>query len=116
MTDPTLTITISRSGDDLVLSGSDDDNDFGVANFQPPAEVPRYGWMPDADSVNGSELLSESLEQGVLVFDWMADRVSSETEAAAAKAEVLAAIRQFEFTVTTQVSGATAEVWSANRG
>lgn len=116
MTAPTLTITISQSGDDLVLSGSVDSNELGVTRYSPPALQQRLVYMPDSASVHGSEATSAAWQQALLSFDWVPDRAADEGDVAASYADVVAAIGQFEFTVTTQVSDAAAEVWSANAG
>lgn len=119
MTDPTLTITISRTSlslSPLVLSGTYDSNALGVTNYQPPAEVPRYGWAPDSADVNGSELISVALEQANLSFDVVTDQATTATVSQSLRDQVRAAVGQFSFTVTTQVDGAPAEVWSASRG
>lgn len=121
MSDPTLTISISRSvaaggPTALVLSGSDDESDLGVTDYQPPALMGRLLSMPDSADVDGTEYVAASWQQAILGFNWCADRADTEAEALTAYNEVVAAIGQFSFEVTTQVSGATAQTWSANRG
>lgn len=116
MTAPTLTITISQTGDDLVLSGTPNVGDLGVTRYSPPALQSRLVYMPDSASVDGSEATAASWQQALLTFDWVPDTATDEGDVAASYADVVAAIAQFEFTVTTQVSDAAAEVWSANRG
>jgi hypothetical protein len=119
MTAPTLTITIDRTSlglTPLVLSGASDGVALGIVSYQEPADIPRYLWAPDSVNVEGSELISASSEQANLGFDWVSDAAANEAAVASAKAEVLAAVRQFSFQVTTQVSDAPAEVWAANRG
>lgn len=119
MTDPTLTISIDRTSlalSALVLSATVDANPLGIVAYQPPAMQGRLAYMPDSVDVDGSEALGASWQQALLGFSWVRDNGSTETQVQASYAEVLAAIGQFEFTVTTQVSGAPAQVWSANRG
>lgn len=116
MTAPTLTITISQSGDDLVLSGSLDENELGITRYAPPALQQRQSFMPTSADIHGDEAVSQSWQQSLLSFDWVPDTADDETDVAAAYAAVVAAISQFAFTVTTKVSDAAAEVWSANGG
>lgn len=114
----TLTISISRTSlglSPLVLSGSDDGTTLGVMSYQPPPLQARVEYADDVPGVHGSEAVGWSWQQSVLGFDFVAD-VATEAEAQAAKAELVAAVSQFSFTVTTQVSGAPAEGWSANPG
>lgn len=121
MIDPTLTISISRlllpgSLAPLEFSASLDGTLLGILSYQEPALVQRLGYMPDHPDVDGSELTSASIQKTLLSFDWAADLATSETQAQSAKAQVRAALRQFTYTVTTQVSGAPAEVWTADPG
>lgn len=121
MIDPSLTISITR----LLLPGSlaplqfaatPADETLGIFNYQPPSAIARNGYAPANRFRDGAELTSSAWEKTNLGLDWMADEASSETEIQAAYAEVLAAIGQFTFEVTTQVSGAPAQVWRADRG
>lgn len=116
MTAPTLTITISQTGDDLVLSGTPGVGDLGVTRYSPPALQARLTYMPDNPSIDGSEATGAAWQQSLLTFDWVPDTATDEGDVAASYADVVAAIAQFEFTVTTEVSDAVEEVWSANRG
>ncbi len=116
MTAPTLTITISQTGDDLVLSGTPGVGDLGVTRYSPPALQARLTYMPDSPSIHGSEATGAAWQQSLLTFDWVPDTASDEGDVAASYADVVAAISQFEFTVTTQVSDAAAEDWLANSG
>lgn len=114
-----LTITIDRTGlslSPLVLSGVDDDHDYGITAYQPPALQARVGYMPDSGDIDGSEAISSSWQQSLLGFSFVPDHADDETDVQASYAEVAAAVGQFSFTVTTQVSGAPAQVWSADRG
>lgn len=72
--------------------------------------------MPDSDNITGSELTSVADQATILGFDWFPVGAANETAVQAAYAEVAAAIGQFRFTVTTQVGGATAQVWTADAG
>lgn len=117
--DPTQTITIDRTGlelDPLVFSARLDGTVLGLVNYQPPAMISRLGYMPDHPDVDGSELTSASWQKALLNFDWMADQATTETIVQAAYYEVLAAIAQFSFLVTTKVSDAPEQIWTADRG
>lgn len=119
MTDPTLTVTISRTSlslSPLVLSAQIDGTTLGIVNYQPPATQWRIGYAPDSVDVHGSEPVSAAYQQAVLGFDWVRDNGATETQVQSSRKEVEAALAQFSYTVTTQVSGAPAEVWSANPG
>lgn len=121
MTAPSLTITISRTTaaggpTDLVLSGDDETKPLAVVNFQPAGLQSRLTYMPDSVDVDGSVPIAAAWQQAMLSFDFLRDAAASETVVQAAYLEVAAALAQFSFTVTTQVSGAPAQVWAANRG
>lgn len=119
MTPASLTITISRTAlslPDLVFSGTDDANVLGIASYQQPALQPRFAMMPDSADVHGDEPFAWAYQQAVLGFDWFRAAGSTETEVQASRIEVATALAQFSFLVTTQVSGAPAEAWSARPG
>lgn len=121
MTDPTLTISIDRASlpgslSPLVLSATIDSNPLGIVNYQAPARQARVSYAPDSRDVHGSESDGASWQQALLSFDWMCDTADDETDLQAAYEEVVAAVGQFKYPVTTQVSGAPAQVWSADMG
>lgn len=114
-----LTITIDRTSlslADLVLSGTDDVNDYGITSYSPPALQARLRQLPDSDFIHGSEFTGGVWQQAILGFSWVPDHADDETDVQTAYAVVAAAIGQFEFEVTTQVGGAPAQVWQANKG
>lgn len=121
MTDPTLTISLSRSTaaggpTPLLFSGALDGTALGVVNYQPPARQSRVTYAPDSIYVHGSEPIAASWQQAMLNFDWMLDSAADEAAVQAAYAEVVAAVGQFSYSVTTQINGAPAEVWAADMG
>lgn len=119
MTAPTNTISIDRSSltlSALQISGSRDGTELGLVRYIPPARIPRIAYQPDTGGIHGSEATQWSWQQAILGFDWVPDTAESETEIQAAYYEMLAAITQFKYEVTTQVSGAPAEVWLADPG
>lgn len=121
MTTPTLTITISRTSlpgslSPLVLSGSVDSNALGIVNYQPPARLSRITYAPDPVDIDGSEDIAVAWQDSLLNFDWMPDQASTWTVVQTSYADIVAALGQFSYTVTTQVSSAPAEVWTAKRG
>lgn len=121
MTDPTLTISIDRSSlpgslAPLVFSAALDATPLGIVGYQPPADVPRYAYAPSSADVDGAELVAVAWEHTNLGFDWVADEAASEADVQTAYLEVRAALEQFSFPVTTQVDGAPAQVWTADRG
>lgn len=119
---PTLTISIDRSS----LPGSLSPLTFsakrsggttrGIVAYQAPLAVPRNAFAPPNRFIDGNELLSSSWEQTSLAFDWVPVGATTEATVQAAYIEVLAAIGQFAFEVTTKVSDADGQVWSAYRG
>lgn len=118
MIDPTLTITVSRTAlslPDLVFSGRLGTT-LGVVNYQPAALLWRRDYMPDSADAHGSELVAASYQQAILGWDWVREDGSTETQVQASRKEVEAALAQFSYTITTQVSDAPAEVWSADPG
>lgn len=121
MIDPTLTVSISRlllpgDLDPLVFAATPVDGTLGIFNYRQPAAIARNGYAPANRFRDGLELTSTAWEKSNIALDWMADEAASETEIQASYDEVWAAIGQFRFTVTTQVSGAPALVWKADRG
>lgn len=119
MIDPTFTLSIDRSAlslAPLVFSGSLDANDLGVVNYQAPAFQSRVTYAPDSMNVHGSEAIGGAWQQAILGFDWMLDEAANETAVTAAYAEVVAAVGQFSYAVTTTVSDASAQVWAADMG
>lgn len=118
MIDPTLTISIDRTSlslAPLVFSAKIDGTALGIAGYQPPARQARLTYAPDSMNVHGSEAIAASWQQAILGFDWFRES-TTETQLQAAFAEVVAAVEQFSYTVTTQVSGAPAQVWAADMG
>lgn len=119
MTDPTLTITISRTElglDPLVFSGADDGEVLGVVAYTEPALQRRVAYAPDSVDVDGSEAVAASWQQSMLNFDWVRDGDATEAQVQASRNEVRDAVGQFAYTVTTQVNGAPVEVWAADGG
>jgi hypothetical protein len=118
---PEVTITLDRSGmpgspAPLIFYGATGLGGLVILRYMPPAQSARTTYMPDAGDVDGSEAIGSAWQQAVLAWDWRPDGATSETIVQAARNEVLAAIGQFEFEVTTRVSDAPAEVWQADRG
>lgn len=116
-----LTISIGRASlpgdlDPLGLSGTLDDVPLGIVNYQAPARLARVEYMPDRVDVIGSEAIGGAWQQAILGFDWMADTAEDETDVQAFYNEMVDALGQFAYPVTTQVSGAPAEVWAADMG
>lgn len=121
MTDVPVTISIGRSSmpgspAPLVFSATYDGTALGIVSYQPPADVPRYTYAPSGGSANGAELVEVAWEQTNLGWDWIADEATTGADVQAAYLEVRAALEQFSFPVTTQVDGAPAQVWAADRG
>lgn len=119
MIDPTLTISIDRTSlslSPLTFSGAQDGTTLGIVEYLPPQLRSRVLYMPSSADVHGDEAIAASWQQSILGFDWTRDGVATETQIQASFAEVMAAIGQFSYTVTTQVSGAPAQVWAADMG
>ena len=115
-----VSISTDRSGmpgslAPLVLNGSVDGSYRRLTAYSPPALQSRVTWMPDSDFVEGSEAIGAVWQQSMLGFSVQIE-AATETLVQAAYAEMVAAWSQFSFTVTTQLSGAPAQVWAANRG
>src|SRR5690348_10230116 len=115
----TLTVSIDRTSlslGALALTGSNDgSNGMHLVAYSPPSRIARNVYMPDSANVHGSEKVASALQQAVLGFNV---KMTSATETAlhASYAALAAAIGQFEFTVTTTIGGAAAEVWTADPG
>lgn len=121
MTDPTLTVSVSRTvaaggPTPLVFSAALDGTTLGIVGYQPAATAWRLNYAPDSVDTHGSELLSAAYQQAILGWDWVRDNGATETQVQASRKEVEAALAQFTYTITTQVSGAPAEVWRADPG
>lgn len=89
---------------------------FGIVRYFAPTDQARVKTMPPSDDIHGNEAIAGSWDQAVLGFDWTPVGAADWAAVKAAKAEMRAAIGQFEFLVTTIEDGAPAEVWSANMG
>lgn len=120
MTDPTLSISISRSaaagGPTALVFDAQPGATLGIVSYQPPALQQRIAYAPDSVDIHGSEAIGASYQQALLSFDWMRDGSTTETQLQASFAEVATALAQMSYTVTTQVSGAPAQVWAADPG
>lgn len=119
--DPTQIISIDRSGmpgslAPLEFSARLDGTALGIVNYQPPAFLARNGYAPTNRFRDGSELTSAAWEKTNLAIDWLLVDAANETAIQAACAEVWAAIGQFRFQITTQVSDAPGQIWTADRG
>jgi hypothetical protein len=100
----------------LVLPGSRDGSGMHLVAYSPPALQARTAYMPDAPGIHGSEAVSWSWQQALLSFN-VKMTAATETALRANYLALVAAISQFpSFTVTTILSGAAAEVWTANPG
>lgn len=100
----------------LALPGSNDGSTgMHIVSFSPPARQSRNVYMPDSESINGSEIIATSEQQAILGFNV---KMTSATETALRTSynTLVAAIKQFRFAVTTTQSGAPAEVWAADPG
>jgi hypothetical protein len=118
MTEVPLTVSIDRTSlslSPLVFSATADANPLGLAAYTPPARQARVIYAPDSINIHGSEALGMSWQQALLNFDWFRES-TTEAQLQAAYAEVVAAVEQFSYLVTTQVSDAPAEVWRADPG
>lgn len=120
MADVPITVSISRaslpgSPAPLVLSGTEDGTLWGIVGFRTPGRVRRYAWLPDSPDVDGSVLVSSSLQQGLLSVA-VAPDVTSESALQTALGDLYAALGQWSYTVTTTAGGAPAQAWSANPG
>lgn len=118
--DPTLTVSIDRTSlgkDPLVFSAAlADGTALGLVGYQAPANIARVTYAPDSDHVHGSEATGAAWGQAMMGVDWMCDDAADETALQAAYADVVEAVGQFSYPVTTQVSGAPAQVWAADMG
>lgn len=119
--DPTLTITIDRSGmpgalTDLVLSARLDGADFGITSYSPPDFESQNTYAADSPYTHGSEVAASKIAQGFLTFAWVPVSATTTAEVQVARDEIKAAIRQFSFLVTTKEGLAPAEVWAADPG
>ncbi|HKY58311.1 MAG TPA: hypothetical protein VJL80_09760 [Aeromicrobium sp.] len=121
MSDPTLSITISRtlvagSPAPLALSGHDSAATLWVVRFRPPAKIRRNEYAEQGSPFHGSELTGSSLDHGLLGFHFTVNGAASETALQAAVDEMETALAQPWYDVTTQISGAPPQVWEADPG
>lgn len=100
----------------LVLSGIDDANLLGVADYREPERVARVTYAPTSRHEHGDMPLAMSLAQSVLGFD-VFPTAATESAARALHTELSNAITQgLEFPVTVTVGDAPAETWTCNPG
>lgn len=118
MIDPTLLITISRTEltlTDLVFSGRLDGTALGITEYKSPDYRMRNAYAT-SDHFHGAERTASALEQSSLLYKWIRVGATTEAQIQTSRNEVAAALRQSAYTVTTQLSGAPAEVWDADPG
>lgn len=121
MTDVPMTISIARVADaggpdPLEFSAALDGIPLGIVGYQAPAHINLVGYAPGSADVNGSEAISRSLQQAQIVYDWMCDTATAESDMQAAYEATCAAVDQFSYVVTTQVGDAPAQTWRADAG
>jgi hypothetical protein len=76
----------------------------------------RVAYAPESDWAHGSVPLSWSWQQTMLNFEVAAIDASSESAARSAHADLLEAVTQWAFLVTTTVSDSPAETWTCHPG
>lgn len=101
-----LTVTISRDGEDLVLNDYPDDSGFWLPEdgITWPSFTMRRTYAPDSQEIAGRALLKavEDAGQTTLIVKMNADTAS---ELAALRDELAAATSQFTYTLTILVDG-----------
>lgn len=118
-TNPSLTITIDRASlslADLVMTASAGYTGLGIVNYTEPAMQSRILYAPSSAYIPGDVALAATWQQTSLNFDVVAPRVSTETQARAAIAELLTAIYRLQFPLTVSVSDADGETWTCDAG
>jgi hypothetical protein len=113
-----VTVSIDRTSlgkAPLVLSAGQDTT-LGLTAYQPPGKVARVTYANDHPDMDGSVALSASWQQALLGFNVVTDQAADEAAIASQVAELVEALAQFSYLVTTTVGNAPAEVWSAQRG
>ena len=108
---PSLSLTISRDGADLVIE-NDPSDPLYVESVGNPQFSMRLSYAPASDWVPGSKLLAAVLEQSSLPVVVYA-RAASSAALAAVQAELESAVSQFAYTVTLTVDGV-ARSWAAD--
>ncbi len=120
MTEPTLTISINRTGmagspAALTFSATPAVGELGVTNYREPQLQPRLRTV-SADDIHGERTQAWSWQQTILAWDVVTDASATEAESRALVAEIRAAVSRLSYAVTVTVNGATAEVWSCTVG
>ena len=120
MTEPTLTISIDRTGmagspAALTFSGTPGVGERGITNYREPQLQTRRRTV-EADDIHGERTQAWKWQQSILAFDVVTDDSATESESRALVTEIRAAISRLSYAVTVTVNGATAEVWSCTVG
>jgi hypothetical protein len=120
-TDPTLTISIDRTGmtgspAPLVLHGNRGTGSLGITDYTEPAMQPRGRDAPTADDLDGETTTAWSWQETMLVFEVVTDVSASEADSRSLIAELRAAITRLNVPVTVTVGDAPAETWRGKLG
>lgn len=120
MIDPDLTLKADRSllpgaPAPLELHGRTGSGLYVVTAWSPPALISHTTYAPPNPFVDGQEPVGTAWETALASFTYFAD-VDTETDAKAARADLVAAISQFAWDLTSIESDAPGEVWHCERG
>lgn len=125
MAEPSLTITIDRTGmagapTPLVIVSKASDvasnTVLGCSGYREPSRQMRRRMAPPSDFSHGELTLGWSYQQAALVFDVTAKPGATESQLKAAISELEAAIARLQFTVTVEVGAAPALAWTCDAG
>lgn len=120
MTQPTLTISIDRTGmvgspAALDFSATPGDGERGIVNYVDPRLVPQLQTL-SADDIHGERLQSWKWQAAILGFDVVLDAAASEDEVTSLVDEIREAVSRMSFSVTVVKDGGTPQVWSCYVG
>lgn len=120
MSEPTLTISIDRTGmagspAALTFSATPGVGERGITNYREPMLQTRRRTV-EADDIHGERTQAWKWQQTILAFDVVTDASATEAESRALVAEIRAAVSRLSYAVTVTVNGATAEVWACTVG
>jgi hypothetical protein len=116
--DPTLTISIDRTGmvgapAPLTFSATPGVGTLGITDYTEPAVAPQNIYASTSDYEHGETIRGARWHNTLLSWEVVTDAASTEQAAREAIAEVLAAVSRLEYEVTVTVDGAPAETWLA---
>ena len=116
MIEPTASLAIVRAvGGNLVFSGNDDTNPFGLLSMNEPALQARVTYATESIHVSGA-LPTQTTWQLSMLNAVVGVRADTQQQLEDRKAEIRAAIAPLSFSAIQTINGVALPTWSCVRG